>query len=137
MISVAFRGLSPMPVMSANAVLSTLHHIDILPCKVLPCPMPARKSRINLWLPCSLSSLCMYAFKLVSLPEDPHFVLSQCVRCIRPCKLHLSVASPMSESLVGNDVFPNSLTFTPYLKLGRRASNLESSNLSLTVSGVL
>ena len=30
----------------------------------------------------------------------------------------MSVASPVNELLVGNDVVSNSLTFTPYLELG-------------------
>lgn len=61
----------------------------------------------------------MSVFNLVGLPGDHHLDVSQCVRCTRQCKLHMSVVSPANESLIRNDVYPNSLTFTPYLKLGR------------------
>ena len=60
----------------------------------------------------ALNLCCMYTFKLVGL-QKILARLSQSVYCIRPCKLHMSVASPANQSLIGNDVVPNSLTFTP------------------------
>ncbi len=54
--------------------MSSSQSVAILPCKVLACPPPARKCRINLCLPGLLSIVCMYAFKLVHLPGDPIIV---------------------------------------------------------------
>ena len=114
MISVAFRWLLSPAGHKRQCRPSHSILIDILPCKVLPCPnassqVPDRPVPALF----AFKSLCMYVFKLVGLPGDPHFLVSQCVRCIRQCKLHMSMASPVNESLVGYDVYPNILTFTP------------------------